>query len=184
MGKDKLMRWSKLLGDTRGATAVEFAIICPLIFASVLGTFETGRALYERNRISAACAAGARAVTLSGASDEAAIEAAVRSKFQDTQQEDVTVLLTDETISGGNFKKIAVTYDHDMIVNLGRHLSGFSFTVTRYAPATSGGGGSAGSGGSSGSGGGSGGSAGGSGGSGGGDTAGSGTCKGNGKKSC
>lgn len=122
-------------GERAGATAVEFAIVAPLIFASVLGTFETGRALFARNHASEACAAGARAVTLTGAADESAIEAAVRAKFSADLQDEVVVNLSDETIAGGDFKKIEVVYDHDFIVNFGGGYSGVTFTITRYAPA-------------------------------------------------
>lgn len=118
-----------------GATAVEFALVSPLIFASVLGTFEIGRSLYAQNHLSAACAAGARAVTLNGADDTAAIEAAIRAKFDDSQQSDLTVVLTNETISGMTFKKIEATYEHDFLVKFGHQLSGFTLTASRYAPA-------------------------------------------------
>jgi hypothetical protein len=129
------MRWRSFARNLDGATAVEFAIVAPLIFMSVLGTFETGRALYERNRAAEACAAGARAVTLNGAADETAIEAAVRAKFSAELQDQVDVDLDDVTISGGSFKKIEVVYDHDFIVNFGSGYSGLTFTITRYAPA-------------------------------------------------
>ncbi|MBB5517620.1 TadE/TadG family type IV pilus assembly protein [Amphiplicatus metriothermophilus] len=131
------LRARRFAKSKKGATAVEFALVSPLIFAAVLGTFEVGRALYERNRVSAACAAGARAVTINGAAAESAIEAAVRAKYHDAEQEDVAIDLTDETISGAAFKRIEVRYEHDLLIKFGKGVSGFTFTAVRYAPATS-----------------------------------------------
>lgn len=124
-----------MIANEAGATAVEFAIVCPLIFATVLGTFETGRALYVRNHISEAAAAGARAV-ITSENDAAAIEAAVRARFKSAQQSLLDVNLTDETFSGADFKKIEVIYNHDFIIHLGDGLSGITLTITRYAPNT------------------------------------------------
>jgi Flp pilus assembly protein TadG len=120
-----------------GAAAVEFAIICPLIIMGSLGVFETGRALYVRNHVDQACAAGARAVAVSGATSDSAIEAAVRAEFSADRQDEFEVNLTNETIAGRAFKKIEVVYEHDYVVKFGRHLSGLTLTVSRYAAATS-----------------------------------------------
>ncbi len=118
-----------------GAAAPEFAIIAPLLFASVLGTFEAGRVLYEQNHLGAAVAAGARVVTVNGAADDAAIRAAIEAKFPDAAPGDLAIALTQQTISGQTFKQIVVTYDHDLIVSFGHSFSGFTLTATRYAPA-------------------------------------------------
>lgn len=115
-----------------GATAVEFALVSPLLFASMLGTFEAGLALYERNRTGAACSAGAREILISGADDNTAIEAAIRAKYKDAEQEDVSVAFAIRTVSGEDFKEIVVTYTHDLIVGFGKHFDNFTFTSTCY----------------------------------------------------
>lgn len=120
--------------DRAGAAAVEFAIVAPLIFASVLGAFETGRALYVRNHLSEAAAAGARQAIISGTSNNSAIEAAIRAKFKSARQSALTVNQTTEVIGGRNFKKIELVYDHDFVVKFGRAMSGLTVTVERYAP--------------------------------------------------
>jgi Flp pilus assembly protein TadG len=125
----------RLFRNRAGAAALEFAIIAPLLFASVLGTFEAGHAIYEQNHLGAAVAAGARVVTVKGAADDTAIRAAIEAKFSDAQQEKLAITLTEETISGQTFKKIVVSYDYDLLVNFGHAFSGFTLTATRYAPA-------------------------------------------------
>lgn len=114
-----------------GATAVEFALVSPLIFAAMLGAFETGFALYERNRTSAACSAGAREILISGADDNTAIEAAVRARYRSAEQEDVKVNLATKTVSGETFKEIVVAYTHELIVGLAGYDS-FTFSITCY----------------------------------------------------
>lgn len=127
-------RFNSLRRDANGATAVEFAIIAPLIFMSVLGTFETGRALYVRNHLNEAAAAGARQAIISGNSNNSAIEAAVRAKFKSARQSALAVNQTNEVIGGRNFKKIEIVYNHDFIVKFGRGLSGLTLTTERFAP--------------------------------------------------
>lgn len=122
------------LRSRRAAAALEFAIIAPLLFASVLGTFELGHAIYEQNHLSAAVAAGARVVTLKGGADETAIKNAVLAKFSSAQQANVTVILTNQTMDSGNFKKIAVTYAYTPIITLGGAFSTVTLSATRYAP--------------------------------------------------
>ncbi len=119
--------------DRSGAQAVEFAIVAPVLFAFLFGIFEIGRLLYEQNRISAAAAAGARAVSLYGAADETSIEAAITAKLPYAAQVD----FTDETLGGQAFKKIDISYDFDFLIKFNKNWSGVTITATRYAPALS-----------------------------------------------
>lgn len=117
-----------------GAAALEFALVAPLLFASVLGSFETGRVIYQQNHLGAAVAAGARAVTLNGAADNDAVRNAILAKYPDADRANLAIVLSDATISGKTFKKILVTYDHDFLVKFGPGFSGLTLTATRYAP--------------------------------------------------
>lgn len=116
-----------------GAQAVEFAIIAPILFAFIFGIFEIGRLMYEQNRIAAAAAAGARAVTLYGGADVTHIEAAINAKLPYT----ATITLTDTTMGTQPFKKIDITYDFDFLIKFSHTWNGVTITATRYAPAMS-----------------------------------------------
>lgn len=122
------------LKNSLGAAALEFALVAPLLFAAVLGTFETGRVIYQQNHLSAAIAAGARSVTLNGAADETAIRNAILAKYSDADRTHVAITLASEAISGKQFKKIIVTYDHHTLVNYGTHFSDFTLKATRHVP--------------------------------------------------
>jgi Flp pilus assembly protein TadG len=117
--------------DESGAQAVEFAIIAPVLFAFMFGIFEIGRLTFEENRVAAAAAAGARAVTLYGATDTTNITAAINSKLPYAAQ----IVLSDTTLGTQAFKKIDVTYDFAFLIKFSPQWSGVTITATRYAPA-------------------------------------------------
>ncbi len=122
-----------LLRDQRGAAALEFAIIAPVLFAFMFGIFEVGRVMYERNRVAAAAAVGARAVAMYGADDEDAIEAAINAKLP----YEADIAFTDVTFGEQDFKQIDITYDFDFLIKFSHEWSGVTITATRYAPAVS-----------------------------------------------
>ncbi|MGE0408175.1 MAG: TadE/TadG family type IV pilus assembly protein [Amphiplicatus sp.] len=125
----------RALSDRRGAAALEFAIVCPLIFASVLGALESGRALYESNRLNAASAAGLRALEIAGPGNDSAIVNAVEARFSAPERDRLDVAVTDQTVDGVSFKKIELTYEFKFLINFGPHADGLTFTATRFAPA-------------------------------------------------
>ncbi len=67
----------KRLGNERGATAVEFALIVPLLIMLVLGIAEFGRAFQVQGTLSAAAREGVRTMALRN--DPVAARAAVQN---------------------------------------------------------------------------------------------------------
>lgn len=55
------MKPAKRIKDRRGATAIEFAFILPLLIVLLFGTIELGLYLYNKQVITNACREGARA---------------------------------------------------------------------------------------------------------------------------
>jgi Flp pilus assembly protein TadG len=75
-----MRRWDvvgRRLRGERGASAVEFAMIVPLLLALVLGIAEFGHAFSVQGTLSSAAREGARAMALQN--DQAAARAAVRT---------------------------------------------------------------------------------------------------------
>lgn len=68
--------WQRLRGE-RGASAVEFAFIVPLLLSLVLGIAEFGSAFQVQGTLSAAAREGVRVMALQN--DQAAAKAAVRA---------------------------------------------------------------------------------------------------------
>ncbi len=58
---------ARLAGDTRGVTAVEFAMIAPVFFIMLFGAFDLGHNLYTRQIMQGQINAAARASTVEGA---------------------------------------------------------------------------------------------------------------------
>lgn len=124
--------------DARGAAAIEFAIIAPLLFAMLFGVFEIGRLMYEQSRASAAAAAGARAAAIYAAEDDddvvSAIEAAVEARYPSSMIANLTVAVNDQTFGAQAFRRIDVTFDFNFLINFSKDWSGVTITATRYAP--------------------------------------------------
>lgn len=59
---------ARLLGSTRGATMVEFALVAPLLILMLLGGLEVGHTMYVRSALVGALQKAARDISLEGAS--------------------------------------------------------------------------------------------------------------------
>lgn len=123
--------------DRRGSPALEFALIAPLFFAAVFGTFELGRALYERNRVSSAAAIAMRTISLDRTASDTTIENAIKAKLNGVDPTDLTITITPVTIADQSFKKIEITYKFDLLVKFGHAFSSFDLHSTRYMPIVS-----------------------------------------------
>ena len=136
MGRHASDMARRFSADKSGSPALEFAIIAPLFFAAVFGTFEVGRALHEKNRITSAAAIAARALIVDSSATNSQITAVIEGKLAGYDPADLTITLTDQSIAGQTFKKIEISYTHDLLVKFSSHLSDFTLTATRYAPVT------------------------------------------------
>lgn len=123
--------------DRRGSPALEFALIAPLFFGAVFGTFELGRALYERNRVSSAAAIAMRTISLDRTASDSTIESAIKAKLRGVDPTDLTITITPVTIADQSFKKIEIVYHFDLLVSFGHKFSSFDLHSTRYMPIVS-----------------------------------------------
>jgi Flp pilus assembly protein TadG len=108
--------------DERGATAVEFAFIVPLLIALVLGIAEFGHAFQVQGTLSAAAREGVRLMALQN--DPAAARAAVRNAAAtlDPAITDAQIVITPATcptLNAGS-TSVRLTIDYPM-----PYLTGF-----------------------------------------------------------
>ena len=102
------------LRDERGATAVEFAFIVPLLIVLVLGIAEFGRAFQVSGTLSAAAREGVRVMALQN--DPAAARAAVRdaAPTRDPAVTNAQITITPAscpaTGAGSTTVRVTVTY--------------------------------------------------------------------------
>ena len=105
---------NKQLRDERGATAVEFAFILPLLIVLVLGIAEFGRAFQVSGTLSAAAREGVRVMALQN--DPAAARAAVRNAATslDPSLTDAQIVITPATCpqtgTGNTAVRLTINY--------------------------------------------------------------------------
>lgn len=76
-----MIRRPALLRDSRGASAVEFALIAPVMLMTLYGMFDIGHAQYTRSMLEGAIEKASRAATIEGAKTstiDARVTAAIR----------------------------------------------------------------------------------------------------------
>ena len=105
--------WNRLRNE-RGATAVEFAFIVPLLIVLVLGIAEFGRAFQVQGTLSAAAREGVRLMALQN--DPAAAKSAVRNAATslDPTITDAQITITPASCpvvnAGSTTVKLTITY--------------------------------------------------------------------------
>jgi Flp pilus assembly protein TadG len=123
---------TKRLHDQRGATAVEFAFIMPLLIVLVLGIAEFGRAFQVQGTLSAAAREGVRAMALRN--DPADARAVVRNAASslDPPITDAQITISPAacpTIGAGD-TAVRLTIDYPMPFLTGFFGSGVDLTGT------------------------------------------------------
>ena len=118
--------------DERGATAVEFAFIVPLLLALVLGIAEFGHAFQVQGTLSAAAREGVRLMALQN--DPAAARAAVRNAAAtlDPAITDGQIIITPATcptVNAGS-TSVRLTIDYPMPFLTGFFGNGIDMTGT------------------------------------------------------
>lgn len=88
----KLLLLSKLGGDTRGATLVEFAIVAPVMLLMLMGFFDLAHQAYAKSVLSGVVQKAGRDATLeSGPGAAAALDAEVSSQIRRVAGDNATV---------------------------------------------------------------------------------------------
>jgi Flp pilus assembly protein TadG len=115
-------RFQRAEEDSRGAAAVEFALLLPILVLMLFGIIEFGRAYNTRNTITHAAREGVRAAAIDDGS-LATATAAVEGAAPNLSGLAVTV----SACTPGQPFTVTVSYDHDYVIPL--FGSGtFSFT--------------------------------------------------------
>ncbi|MGY1811056.1 TadE/TadG family type IV pilus assembly protein [Blastococcus sp. SYSU D00669] len=119
------------LREERGASAVEFALIAPLLVLLVIGIVEFGHAFQVHGQLSAAAREGVRAMALQN--DPAAARAAVRNATStlDPAVTDAQISITPAAcpLTGGS-TTVRLSIDYDMPFLTGFFGAGIDLTGT------------------------------------------------------
>jgi len=135
MFKQVVKRFSAFAHDRNGSPAIECALIAPLFFAGVFGTFELGRGLYERNQFAAAAALATRQVALNPEVTEDELKDLIADEMGH-HLNDLTIDVEDSAreIAGQKFKELTISYEFKFLVNLGHNFDSVELNTTRYIP--------------------------------------------------
>ena len=105
----------RLRNDTRGAMAVEFALILPVFLVMLFGTLEVGNVLFAKSTLQQGIETAGRyaMVHLTATTSEIEAEAVAQSSYLGSLSPTFTVSQT--VISGITYSVISVTADYSMM---------------------------------------------------------------------
>jgi|SRR6267154_383122 len=109
-------RHSQNVRSEEGQTAVEFALVAPVLIVLLLGILQIGIAFNHYLAVTDAARAGARkaiVARIAGATP-ADIEASVRSAAVDLDQSQLNVVVADPTWASGSDVTVTVTYPYSI----------------------------------------------------------------------
>src|SRR5262245_13276255 len=107
-------RWARALAaGRRGAAAVEFAFIAPMLFLVVLGLMEFGIFAWNRHSLEFATEETARAVMTKTSTTASAVEADLKSRVSGISSAALTATVTQETVGPTTFVTMNITYTYN-----------------------------------------------------------------------
>ncbi len=116
--------------DCRGATAVEFSFILPVLLTFILGIFQLGWGIFCGNDVRHAIERAARIYISNPSATDQQFLSAVTSNLTTVNISTVAITVTKPTSAGAQMANIAWTYNYGlhipfvptMTLNLGSHI--------------------------------------------------------------
>ena len=119
--------------STRGAAAVEFAIISGVLIMLLVGILDLGRALWVQNQISFLADQAVRRVLIDPAISEAELAEELRGDFKGGDPVALGIGVTTESTGDGSYRVVSIDFPFTLLVP---HLAGeITLGVTRRVPA-------------------------------------------------
>jgi Flp pilus assembly protein TadG len=134
-------RLERFHGDRQGSTALEFALLSPVLILFLFGIFLLGWAMYCFQSVRLALEQGGRALQINEALTEQDLADLVRSKLKSIGDPTILVSLSDDTtIPGVKAKNLSARYGISIPIPLyGAYDLTYSTSVTVPLTVTSGG---------------------------------------------
>jgi Flp pilus assembly protein TadG len=119
---------------TRGAAAVEFAIVSSVFIMLLLGILEFGRALYTQNQIAFLADQAVRRVLMDPDVSSTALESALRDQFTAGNPESLAIEITSESAGSMTYRVVRIDFPFALLVpNIASNL--LTLGVDRRVPA-------------------------------------------------
>ena len=124
-----------LCRDSGGAAAVEFAFVFPVFLALMVSIFQFGWAQHKLSSIRWAMEAASRDLQLTPTLTEAQMRTKVQTKLTGIADNNVTITMTSDTVSGTTIKKLRGVYTTNVgVPYLATVPINWSTTVTTPIP--------------------------------------------------
>ena len=124
---------TRLFGCTRGAAAVEFAIVSMILITLVIGTIDFGRTLFTQHQISSLADQALRKVMIDPDISAGTLESELRADFSAGNPDELTVSVTSDTVDGIAYRVVTVGYPMTLFVP-GLSSDVIALSVTRRVP--------------------------------------------------
>jgi Flp pilus assembly protein TadG len=108
----------KLFKNTRGATAVEFAVVSPFLFVFLFGLVETGRMLFAKQEMNYIVSIAAREVMLGDVDPDQALSAAVRDKLIVQKDTEVAQSTSRVVVDGATYAVMTLNRTYEVRIPL------------------------------------------------------------------
>lgn len=106
-----------LIQCSRGAAAVEFGMVAPVLILIMMGVVEFGRLHWVRNSLEYAAEQTARWAIVNTAATDEQIKVHAEAQFDGISAGDPAVQIDRDTANGLNFLTVTVTYDFKFLVD-------------------------------------------------------------------
>lgn len=120
-------------GDSRAATAVEFAFVFPVFVLLIFGLFEFAQALRLNNELSLAASKASRLVMIDDSISNAALETEIRSVLSRLDADTLQVTLSTQTIAGQSYRIVELSYPYALSIPF-FHGTPFTLSIARGVP--------------------------------------------------
>jgi len=107
-------RASNFIASTKGASALEFALVFPLFVMLLFGIIEFGRALSVQNELEFAASQASRMVMIDDSVSNSALETRIRSILHDLSDTDLNVVTSTDTVDGQGYRVVNISYPHQI----------------------------------------------------------------------
>lgn len=106
----------RLFACTRGAAAVEFAIVSVILIGLLIAIVDFGRTLYIKNQLSFLADQATRTMLVSPTTADATIINTVNTDFSAGDSDDLTVTVTYETIGTIDYRVINIDFPMTLFI--------------------------------------------------------------------
>jgi Flp pilus assembly protein TadG len=129
-------RLSTLRRDERGASAVEFAIVCSIFIALCIAIVQFGLALQVRNDLAQAADRGARLIVLDPDATDEALETKVKAFLPSYDSASLVVDVGEEAVGSTDYRIVTITYQMQIAIP-GFPLNVMTLNASRQVPVVS-----------------------------------------------